>query len=154
VPVPASLLLAVFFAAAAPPPEAARREFGTREEAEGLVVRAVAHIKDVGAKKAYKDFTDQTSAFVDRDLYVVVYDLEGRVLAHGQKASLVGESLLNVRDPSGKPWIKERVDLAKKKDRFWHDYKFLDPITKRSLEKSSYCERVESTVVCAGIYKR
>jgi cytochrome c len=151
--VSAALLLAVFLAAA-PRPEPAKSEFGTREEAEALVVRAVAHIKGVGAKKAYKDFTDQAPSFVDRDLYVVVYDLEGSVLAHGQKASLVGENLLNVRDPSGKPWIKERVELAKKKDHFWHDYKFLDPITKTSLEKSSYCERVESTVVCAGIYKR
>jgi cytochrome c len=148
-----ALLLAVLLAPA-PRPEPAKGEFGTREEAEAMVGRAVAHIKEVGAKKAYQDFTDPAPAFVDRDLYVVVYGLDGAVLAHGQKASLVGQNLLNLRDPGGKPWVKERVERAKKNDRFWHDYKFLDPITKRSLDKSSYCERVESTVVCAGVYKR
>ena len=143
-----------FLLAAAAREGAPKSEFGTRAEAEALVVRAVDHIKQAGAEKAYKDFTAPAPDFVDRDLYVVVYDLEGKVLAHGQKSSLVGENLLNVRDPGGKPWIKERVDLARKKDRFWHDYRFLDPLTKKTLGKSSYCERVESTIVCAGVYKR
>jgi len=149
-----SLVLPLALLLAAAPRTEGKSEFGTREEAQALVTRAVAHIKDAGAEKAYKDFTEQDAGFVDRDLYVVVYDLEGRVLAHGQKAGLVGQNLLNLRDPGGKPWVKERVAMAKKKDRFWHDYKFLDPVTKTTLAKSSYCERVESTVVCAGIYKR
>ena len=145
---------AIVLAAAAPADKRPDSEFGTREEAKALVGRAVAHIKAAGADKAYADFTGQAEGFVDRDLYVVVYGLDGRVLAHGQQAKIVGENLIGVRDPGGKPWIKERMELARKKNRFWHDYRFLDPITKKTLGKSSYCERLESTVVCAGIYKR
>ncbi len=129
-------------------------KFGTREEAKALVRKAVAHVKAVGASKAYEDFTKPTADFADRDLYVVVYDLDGRVLAHGQQAGLVGENLLNLRDPNGRQWIKERVELARRRDSFWHDYKFLDPVTKKTLAKSTYCERVESTVVCSGVYRR
>jgi cytochrome c len=123
-------------------------------EAEAMVAKAVAHIKSVGTEKAYQDFTDKAPDYVDRDLYVVVYDLEGRVLAHGQQASLVGQNLLELQGPDGNPWIKERVRLARSKNKFWHDYQFRDPITKKTLTKSTYCERVASTAVCAGIYKR
>jgi cytochrome c len=132
----------------------AKDDFGTAREAEALVVRAIAHIRAVGADRAYLDFTNKEPAFVDRDLYVVVYDLDGRVLAHGQHARMVGQNLIGTLDPDGKPWVKERVDLARSKGKFWHDYRFTDPITKKTMNKSSYCQRVESTVVCVGIYKR
>ncbi len=149
-----TLLVALVLAAQPNTTMPAGGKFGTRQEAEALVRKAVAHVRAVGAGQAYQDFTQPTADFTDRDLYVVVYDLDGRVLAHGQQPKLVGENLLNLRDPNGKQWVKERVELARKKDSFWHDYKFLDPVTKKALAKSTYCERVESTVVCSGVYRR
>jgi cytochrome c len=133
---------------------AAKEEFGTAKEAEAMVAKAVAHIKAVGTEKAYQDFTSKAPTFVDRDLYVMVYDLEGRVLAHGQNAKMVGKVIIDLRDADGKAWIQERVELTKTKGTFWHDYKFTDPVTKKILPKSTYCQRVESTAVCVGIYKR
>ncbi len=132
----------------------AKEQFGTAREAEAMVARAVRHIRAVGAERAYADFTARTPAFADRDLYVIVYDLEGRVLAHGQNPRMVGKNLIDLRDADGKEWIRERVELTRTKGRFWHDYKFTDPLTKKVLPKSTYCERVESTAVCVGIYKR
>ncbi|HKC13582.1 MAG TPA: cache domain-containing protein [Vicinamibacteria bacterium] len=133
---------------------AAKEEFGTAREAEAMVDRGVARIKAVGAERAYADFTGKAPGFVDRDLYVMVYDLEGLVLAHGQNPKMVGKDLIDLRDADGKAWVRERVELARSKGKFWHDYKFTDPVTKKVLPKSTYCERVESTAVCVGIYKR
>jgi len=144
-----ALVAGLSVAASAP-----KEEFGTAGEAEAMVARAVKHIKAAGGDRAYRDFTGKAPGFVDRDLYVVVYDLGGRVLAHGQNPKMVGKSLIELRDADGKPWIQERVDLARSKGKFWHDYKFTDPITKKVLPKSTYCERLESTAVCVGIYKR
>jgi cytochrome c len=132
----------------------AKEDFGTAKEAEAMVGKAVAHIKKAGVEKAYQDFTAKVPGFVDRDLYVVVYDLSGKVLAHGQNPKMVGKDLIDLRDPDGKQFVKERVELARSKVRFWHDYKFTDPVTKKVLPKSTYCQRVESTAVCVGIYKR
>jgi cytochrome c len=132
----------------------AKEEFGTAKEAEAMVGKAVAHIKKAGAEKAYQDFTAKAPGFVDQDLYVVVYDLTGKVLAHGQNPKMVGKDLIDLRDPDGKQFVKERVELARSKGTFWHDYKFTDPMTKKVLPKSTYCQRVESTAVCVGIYKR
>ena len=133
---------------------AARDEFGTAKEAEAMVGKAVSHIKTAGVDRAYQDFTGRAPAFADRDLYVVVYGLDGRVVAHGQNPKMVGKDLIDLRDADGKEFVKERVELARTKGRFWHDYKFTDPVTKKVLPKSTYCERLESTAVCVGIYKR
>jgi cytochrome c len=132
----------------------AEEKFGTAKEAEAMVRRAVSHVRAVGTEKAYQDFTNKAPGFLDRDLYVVVYDLGGRVLAHGGNRNMVGKDLLDMRDADGKPFVKERVELARSKSKFWHDYKFTDPMTQTVLPKATYCERVESTVVCVGIYKR
>lgn len=132
----------------------AQEEFGTAKEAEAMVAKAVARIKAVGAEKAYQEFTSKAPGFADRDLYVVVYTLEGRVVAHGQNPKMVGKDLIDLRDPDGKAFVKERVELTRTQGKFWHDYKFTDPVTKKVLPKSTYCERVESTAVCVGIYKR
>jgi cytochrome c len=129
-------------------------EFGSAKEAEAMVGKAVAHIKAVGKEKAYQDFTNKAPGFTDRDLYVVVYDLDGKVFAHGQNPKMVGKDLIDLRDPDGKAFVKERVDLARSKGKFWHDYKFTDPVSKKVLPKSTYCERLESTAVCVGVYKR
>ena len=129
-------------------------EFGTKQEAEAMVQKAVKHIGSTGREKAYTDFTDKKPGWVDRDLYVVVYDLNGKVLAHGQNPKQVGKELIDMKDADGKEFVKERVQLANAKGKFWHDYKFTDPVTKKVLPKEMYCEKVDDTAVCAGVYKR
>lgn len=130
------------------------QDYGTAKEAESMVKAAVAHVKKVGKDHAYSDFTAKKAPFADRDLYVVVYGMDGKVFAHGQNAKMVGRDMIDLKDPDGKPFVRERVDLAKSKSTFWQDYKFTDPVSKKVLPKAMYCERLDETVVCTGIYKR
>lgn len=134
-------------------PAAGAAEFASAKEAEAMVGKAVAAIK-ANKQKAYDEITAKEAKWIDRDLYPVVYGLDGKVLAHGQNAKQVGKDLIELKDPDGKEFVKERVDLAKSKGKFWHDYKFTDPVTKKALPKQAYCEKLDDTVVCAGIYKR
>jgi cytochrome c len=84
-------------------------EWATKEEAIALVKREVVVITERGPKKAYAEITRQ---FHDRDLYITVIDLDGKVLAHGQRGNLIGRNLINPKDPDGKLFIKERVERA------------------------------------------
>jgi len=129
-------------------------EFATKGEAEAMVAKAIKHIKADGKDTAYADFTGKKAGWVDRDLYVVVYDMSGKVLAHGQNEKMVGKEFMGFKDSDGKEYIKERIELAKTKGKFWQDYKFTDPLTKKILPKSMYCEKLDESTVCAGIYKR
>ena len=143
--------IAVYLLAA---PVYAASEFATRTEAEAMVAKAVQHIKQVGKDKAYADFTDKSAGYTDRDLYVAVYDLDGKIRAHGQNPKMVGKEMIGLKDADGKEFVKERVDLARAKGKFWHEYKFTDPLTKKVLPKEMYCERLDESAVCAGVYKR
>jgi cytochrome c len=125
----------------------------TADEATAMVKKGVAFIKAEGAEKGYAEISNKQGRFVDRDLYLVVYGLDGTVLAHGANDKMVGKNLIDLKDIDGKAFVKERVELAQAKSSFWQDYKFTDPVTKKIEPKSTYCERLEAAVVCGGIYK-
>jgi signal transduction histidine kinase len=131
----------------------AQESRATPAQAEALVKKAVAALKQNGKDKTFPDITAPAKAFVDRDLYIVVYDMNGVAVAHGQNAKQVGKNLMGLTDPDGKAFVKERVDLAKAKSTFWQDYKFTDPISKQVLPKRMYCERLDDVIVCGGVYK-
>jgi signal transduction histidine kinase len=131
----------------------AAENFATAKEAEAMVAKAS---KAVSADQAgtFKEITAKNKKWIDRDLYTVAYDMSGKCLAHGQNEKQVGKDLIDLADADGKEFIKERVELAKSKGKFWQDYKFTDPVTKKVLPKSAYCEKTGEVIVCAGIYKR
>jgi cytochrome c len=127
-------------------------EFATPKEAEAMVATAV---KALAANQAatLKEITGKDKKWVNRDLYPLVYDMSGKCLAHGQNEKQVGKDLIGIADADGKEFIKERVELAKSKGKFWQDYKFTDPVSKKVLPKSAYCEKTGELIVCAGVYK-
>ncbi len=125
---------------------------GTKEEAKAMVAKAIALIKSAGVEKAYAEFSTKGGRFTDRDLYVVVYGLDGTVLAHGSNARLIGKYLIDAQDVDGVYYVKDRIELARSKGEFWQDYKFVNPTTKKIEPKKMYCQRVGETAVCAGVY--
>src|SRR4051812_15370204 len=147
------LLCSVIAAVLASLAPASAADVASRDEAVAMVARALAFIKQEGAERGYAEISNREGKFVDRDLYVVVYQLDGRVLAHGANEKFVGKDVLNAQDVDGKLFVKERVELAVIQRSFWQDYKFVNPVSKKVEPKQMYCERLDSTVVCAGIYK-
>jgi signal transduction histidine kinase len=128
-------------------------ETATKDEAAAMVKKAVAYIKDQGQEKAYAEISNKSGQFIHLDLYVVVYQLDGKVLAHGGNNKFVGKDMSEAQDVDGKFFVKERIELARKQDSFWQDYKFVNPVSKKVEPKQMYCERMNETAVCGGIYK-
>jgi cytochrome c len=126
----------------------------TREEAQAMVKKGVAFIKAHGADKGYAEVSNKGGPFNDRDLYLVVYGLDGKCLAHGANAKQIGKDLLDLTDIDGKYFVKERVELARSKPAgFWQEYKFTNPVSKKVEPKVMYCEKLGDTAVCGGVYK-
>ena len=125
----------------------------TKEQAVAMVQKAVAFIKSQGPEKAYAAIDDKSGQFVQGDLYIAVVGLDGTLLAYGADGNRVGDNVMDLKDSDGKEVIKERVELAKKQPSFWQSYKFMNPVSKTVEPKQMYCERLNETVVCAGIYQ-
>ena len=126
---------------------------GTTAEAEALVKRAVAHIKTHGNEKAFADLSNKKGDFVNRDLFVFVYDMQGKCLAHGRNSEKIGENMINFKDPTGKFIVKERIEIARSRGRGWQEYKSIDPTTKKVENKAAYIEVCDNMIVAAGAYK-
>ncbi len=125
----------------------------TAAEATAMVKKGAAFIKANGKDKGYATISNKAGQFNDRDLYLVVYGLDGMVLAHGANEKMIGRNLIELKDVDGKAFVKERVELAQSKGTFWQDYKFTNPTNKKIEPKSMYCEKLDDSVVCGGIYK-
>jgi signal transduction histidine kinase len=125
----------------------------TKDEATSMVKKAVAFIKNEGPDKAYAEISKKGGQFSDRDLYIVVYQLDGKVLAHGANEKFIGKDMSDAQDVDGKLYVKERIETAQKQASFWQDYKFVNPMTKKVEPKEMYCERLDQTAVCGGVYK-
>jgi cytochrome c len=123
------------------------------DDATAMVKKGVAFIKASGKDKGYAEISSKTSQFKKEDLYLVVYGLDGTVHAHGANEKMIGKNLIDLKDIDGKLFVKERVEMAKTKPSFWQDYKFTNPESKKIEPKSMYCEKLDETVVCGGIYK-
>jgi len=148
------LLIATLAATLASVTSAAMATGGAKkDDAVAMVKKAVAFIKEQSPDKAYPEFTSKDAKFIDRDVYVVVYQLDGKVLAHGSNPKFVGKDMSDAQDVDGKLYVKERVEMAGKQASFWQDYKFVNPVSKKVEPKEMYCEKLENTAVCAGIYK-
>ena len=126
---------------------------GTPAEAEAMVKKVAAYIKANGNDKAFEEVTNGKS-FKDRDLYVFIYDLSGKCVAHGANAKLVGKDLIALKDPDGKPLVKMLVDVAKEKGNGWTDtVKFRNPVTDKIQTRVNYIERVGDFAVGSGVFK-
>ncbi len=129
-------------------------DHATKDEATAMVNKAVALIKSAGPDKAYTAIDDKANAdFHLKDLYIMVYSLDGKCLAHGANPKLIGKDMSDAQDSDGVYYVKDRMKLAQSQPSFWQDYKFTNPVSKKIEPKTTFCERLENTAVCGGIYK-
>lgn len=140
----AGLFLALFLAVA----PVAAAEQGSLDEAKAMAEKAAALLKAEGKDKAFPAFNTDAQ-FKDRDLYVFVVDNAGVTVAHGANAGLIGKNLMEVRDPSGKQFVKEMTQVT---DRGWIDYVWQNPASKKVEPKRSYVIREGDVVVGVGAY--
>lgn len=136
------------------PAAAHAQEYATTKDAEMMVRQAVAFVKKEGKEKAFEVFNDPKGRFTYRDLYVMVYDMNGTCVSHGAKRERIGKNYLEERDPDGKQFVKERLEVVKAHGKGWGEYKFQNPVSKQVEQKVSYCERALDVVVCSGAYKK
>jgi cytochrome c len=127
------------------------QERGTPERAQALCDRAVLHMKEVGPETAIKDFNDPKGAYIDHDLFVIVYDPNATIMT-GVPA-LIGKNARSLTDVTGKEFGKDIIDAAHNKDGSWVEYHMINPTTRKVELKSSYVGRFGDYVVFVGAYK-
>jgi methyl-accepting chemotaxis protein len=130
------------------------REFGNADDAMAMVQRAKEFMEEYGHDAIADDVNKLNKGqFIDRDLYVTVYGLDGIIHAHGANRRLHGADWSKVKDTEGKYFCNEMAQIARTAGSGWMDYKWNHPLTKESMLKSAYFERVGDVFLACGFYK-
>ena len=117
-----------------------------------FVDEAVAYARGLGKEAALAAYDDPEGRFRRGELYVFAYDMKGTNLAHIDPA-LVGQDLIDLKDPEGTPIIRRFVEIARKGGG-WFTYVWPNPVHgDRPEPKLAYITRVGSDwLLGAGMY--
>lgn len=102
-----------------------------------LVNKAAALIEQKG-KDAFPEFRVKDSEWFKGETYVFVYDLKGTVLCNPAFVGYEGKNLIGLKDPNGKAFVQELVNVAKEKGSGWVDYLLQKPGETTPSKKISY----------------
>lgn len=76
------------------------------------------------------------------------------MLSHGANVKMVGQDHLELKDASGKAFVKEMVEVAKTKGSGWVEYQWTHPQTKKVQPKVTYLQKMDGDYyVGCGMYK-
>jgi methyl-accepting chemotaxis protein len=126
---------------------------GTADEALEITNRAYALVQQVGFEAAFPVFHDKNGGFVDRDLYVFVFDRQGVYRVIGADVSRVGTSLFQTPGVDAQQLLDDawrRCDQGGG----WVEYNIINPVTGEVRGKSSYVLPLDSErLIGCGAYR-
>lgn len=131
------------------------REQGTPEEAHALAKRAIEYLKAHGKEQFLAEINKREQGqFIERDLYIFVCDTTSyKFIAHGVNPRVMNYDSRQSKDPNGRAYMTELIDLAKARGEGWIEYVYNHPVTNELMTKTSFAQKVGDMVIGCGAYK-
>jgi len=129
------------------------------KELIALVEDAGNLIAERGVHDACAHFHQEESRWLDAEHYVFIIDLEGKAICHPTRPQLEGRTVMELRDPNGKPIIRNFLrEIEGGDEDGWVHYQWPRPAGGTFYWKTSYVRRVEAPdgetyVVGSGLYQ-
>jgi signal transduction histidine kinase len=139
----------------AAPSFAQAQDFGTKPEAQEMAIKAANLVDKSGRDAAFAEFDKTPGDFKQKDMYVFAFGFDGTAVFHGGNKALQGKNLITLKDPDGKTFIADIINVCKNMGEGWVDYKWFDKDIGRVLPKSSYVKKTKDDLcVGVGVYTR
>lgn len=139
---------------------------GVKDECVALCKEAAKFINEKGVDAATAEIGKKEGMFVRKNTYVFLMDLDGNRLAHPYASPKDPKimKLLDQKDTTGKPFVREYIEVARTRGQGWTEYMYPRPEElkkptpfkeKKSSKKISYVYRVpgEELMVIAGFFE-
>ena len=122
----------------------------TKEEAQGLLKAALAEIKAKGLEAASAGITAGGS-WVKGTTYVFVADTKTvTILAHAVNGKLIGKSLIDAKDATGKPFVREQLAIVQGGGSGAVTMRWMNPATKQIGDAEALVARVPDAEAYVG----
>ncbi|QDL54759.1 methyl-accepting chemotaxis protein [Rhodoferax aquaticus] len=127
---------------------------GTADEAMALALRAAEHVRSVGEAQAFHDFHDPQGGFIDRDLYIFVFDREGTYSALGADRARVGGNVADMTGIDASQMIADAWSRVDREESGWVEYSVVNPVSGDVRVKSSFVLALDdSRLIGCGAYR-
>lgn len=124
----------------------------TREECQAMVEAAVDFCSKNAAEVCF-EAVNKGDQFKKGELFIFVFDFEGKSLANGGIPAMIGKNMANAKSADGQLFIQEQIKVAKGGGG-WLEYDWMNPATKKVQKKVSYVKKVNDTFYLgAGIHE-
>ncbi len=111
---------------------------GTADQARQMVFDAMTHIRSAGLNQAMQDFHDKQGHFIDRDLYVFIFDRAGYYQVHGAMPEKDGTALHAIAGLDADKLVADAWDVCEQEQGGWVNYTITNPVTREVQAKTSY----------------
>lgn len=111
---------------------------GTADQARQMVFDAMVQIRSAGFDRAVIDFHDKGGPFIDRDLYVFVFDRAGRYQVHGAMPEKDGTDLHAIPGLDADQLVSDAWAVCDQEQGGWVNYIITNPVTREIQAKTSY----------------
>jgi methyl-accepting chemotaxis protein len=126
---------------------------GTADQARQLVFDALVHIRTEGYERAVADFHDKNGVFIDRDMYIFIFDRAGFYVVHGSMPEKDGSDLRSIPGLDANQLVADAWDVCDHEEGGWVNYIINNPITKEVQAKSSYVMPIDADrLIGCGCY--
>ncbi len=117
------------------------------DKAKALAHKAVAFAEENRLETVIPLFNDPNGRFAlgKSELYVILNDLNGKMLANPKEPQLRGKNDINRKDSNGKYFVREMIDLVKSVGHGWIYYHWRNHETGQISPKKGYVQRIGKT---------
>ena len=126
---------------------------GTADQARQMVFDAMVHIRTHNLEQAIADFHDKQGPFIDRDLYVFIFDRAGHYVVHGAQPEKDGSSLSAIAGLDASKLVADAWAACDHEQGGWVNYTITNPVSGEVQGKSSYVMPLdEDRLIGCGCY--
>jgi signal transduction histidine kinase len=111
---------------------------GTADQARQMVFDAMVHLASVGDEQAKRDFHDPQGQFINRDLYVFIFDRAGFYQVHGAMPEKDGSNLRAIAGLDADALVADAWAVCDEEQGGWVNYTITNPVTHVVQSKTSY----------------
>lgn len=122
---------------------------GTAQEAKAMAEKAAELLRAEGPERAYAAFSEVGGPFLNRNLYVFVWDSTGKCVFNAGLPAIIGKTLIDLKDPDGVMFVRSFIAV---KDTGWVEFKGANPATQKIERKANYIIAVGDLRVGVGAF--
>ena len=111
---------------------------GTADQARQLVFDAMVHLRNVGYEQAVRDFHDKSGAFIDRDMYIFIFDRRGIYQVHGASPEKDNTDLRDIPGLDAEQLVADAWEVCDQAQGGWVNYIITNPVSRETQAKTSY----------------